>query len=216
MRTLRDFDVRPDRDAVRRLLGYKKPEMNLERYEKILDELEMDWLPDLLQPEGILDYMKKDEFSDIEALRDCEGLAVAIVTIGLDLESEVTRMSKAGEITRALLLDALGSVCTESAADFVDASIRREIAKKGWRASKRFSPGYGVFALENQEFIFDVLPAREIGVRLSDEFMMIPRKSVSFCMNVGQNPVEIRKTRFCRDCDVETCLKRSDEPDAGC
>jgi len=50
--------------------------------------------------------------------------------------------------------------------------------------SKRFSPGYKKWKLDEQRFIFDILPAQDIGVRLHQEsWMMIPRKSVSFRLN---------------------------------
>jgi cobalamin-dependent methionine synthase I len=141
---------------------------------------------------------------------------VAVATIGPDLESEVKRLNDRGEVTKGLLMDALGSVCVESAADHIDHQIRREIGRKGLRASTRFSPGYGSFGLEHQRFIFEVVPAHEIGVKLSESLMMVPRKSVSFCLNAGRNPQEIRKKRLCAECDVEGCMKRSDEPGAGC
>ncbi len=85
---------------------------------------------------------------------------------------------------RSLILDAFGSEAVEEVAVQSDAFLAEKARKMFLWPSKRFSPGYKKWRLEEQQFIFDILPAQDIGVRLLEEsWMMIPRKSVSFRIN---------------------------------
>jgi hypothetical protein len=49
--------------------------------------------------------------------------------------------------------------------------------------SKRFSPGYAKWDIKEQRFIFRILSAADIVVRLTESCMMVPRKSISFRIN---------------------------------
>jgi cobalamin-dependent methionine synthase I len=49
--------------------------------------------------------------------------------------------------------------------------------------SKRYAPGYRGWHLSDQAFLFRMVGADAIGVRLTDSFMMVPRKSYSFRIN---------------------------------
>jgi len=50
--------------------------------------------------------------------------------------------------------------------------------------SKRFSAGYGDFSLENQKIIYDVLKLEQLGISLSDKYMLIPEKSVTAVVGI--------------------------------
>ena len=69
-------------------------------------------------------------------------------------------------------------------ADRIIAQAARDM---GLWPSKRFSAGYGIWDIREQAYVFSMLPAEEIGVRLTDTFMMVPRKSVSFRINFYLN-----------------------------
>jgi len=90
---------------------------------------------------------------------------------------------KINEMTRALILDALGSEAAEEVAIQSDRTLAEKAREMNLWPSKRFSPGYGKWDVKEQRFIFRLLPAADIEVRLTESCMMVPRKSVSFRIN---------------------------------
>ena len=76
------------------------------------------------------------------------------------------------------ILDCLGSNAAESAA----AAIHHEVQGRFKTQMRRYSPGYNDWDIRQQEDLFDYLgieSARKLGVDLTPDFMMTPRKSVS-------------------------------------
>ena len=109
----------------------------------------------------------------------CSQAAGFAVTIGPALEARRDRYLKDKETTRALMLDAAGSVAAEELADITNAQIKKEAAKRGLTATRRFSPGYGDWSVSGQKGLLNWLGAGQIGIKLTDSFQMIPEKSVS-------------------------------------
>jgi cobalamin-dependent methionine synthase I len=84
---------------------------------------------------------------------------------------------------KGLILDAIGSEATEQVARQTDRLLCKKAREMNLWPSKRFSPGYRSWNIEEQRYLFQVLPGEEIGVTLNESCMMIPRKSVSFRIN---------------------------------
>jgi hypothetical protein len=71
----------------------------------------------------------------------------------------------------------------------------------------RAQPGQEGRAIWQQRVIFERLPTDEIGVRLTDSCLMIPRKSVSFVIGLGpQMRPDAVACDFCSE--RERCLWR--------
>lgn len=109
------------------------------------------------------------------------GLAV---TIGPHLEAQRDRYLARGETTRALILDAIGSVAAEALAEEAHARIRAEAEARGMTATPRFSPGYGDWPVSAQADVLRWLAADGIGICLTDQSQMIPEKSVSAILGI--------------------------------
>ncbi|MBM4444195.1 MAG: hypothetical protein FJ020_02690 [Chloroflexi bacterium] len=149
------------------------------------------------------------------AWHSADRIAAVVCTIGPALERRVSQLSAQGASTAALMLDGIGSVAVESVADHVNRRICRDAAHQGLRAGPRLSPGYGAWPIEDQRVIFTVVPARRIGVRLNDQGMMIPMKSVSFCIGLGRDLPEDSGTDPCRYCNLKSCRYRRQPRTAG-
>ncbi len=118
--------------------------------------------------------------ADILALlNECGEAAGFAVTIGPALEARRDKYIRDRETTRALILDALGSVAVEELADITNKQIKDEAANRGFTATRRFSPGYGDWALASQKDLLSWLGADQIDIKLTETFQMIPEKSVS-------------------------------------
>ncbi len=135
-------------------------------------------------------------------------VALALCTIGEELETEASKLTKSGELVRGLIVDILGSEIVEMVADYANSLICKEAMGRGLFAGKRFSPGYGIFELGWQKNFFALLPAESIGVKLLPSMMMFPRKSISFAVNIYKEKKGEGGSLVCRFCDKIDCKER--------
>lgn len=119
------------------------------------------------------------------ALAGATELALAVCTVGPALEERVTALLSAGDPVRALALDGAGTAAVGEIARMVNERVCDQASKRGLRIGMRVSPGQEGWPLEQQRVLFDLLPAEEIGIRLTESCLMLPRKSVSFAIGLG-------------------------------
>jgi hypothetical protein len=110
-------------------------------------------------------------------------VALGVVTIGGRLEEECELEFRGGDLLLGLALDALGSSAVVQVFRAVEKRIVADARQRGLWPSRRFSPGYRGWPLEEQRFLFSKVDAAGIGVVLNDSCMMVPRKSNSFRIN---------------------------------
>jgi hypothetical protein len=213
------LEVEIRRLDVLHFLGYRGRGLPSARVAQMLTEV-VEQGRSLMAPRGIDREVRPDQISDLGLTPVPRAtLSLGLVTIGPELERQVTDLLSGGETTRALLLDAVGSAAVEEAADVLEGRLRgATLTGTGHAsgASRRFSPGYGRWPLSAQRPLFDLLPHDDIQVRLLPSGLMTPRKSVSFAIWLGPGgdpdaPAECRSRR-CADCDMETCLYREPDP----
>jgi hypothetical protein len=138
-----------------------------------------------------------------------EYLVAAVCTIGPELEDRVNYLFSQDEYPSALMLDSIGSVAADSVADQINYLICDEAARAGLMAGPRLSPGYGTWELREQAKLFSLLPAQSIGIQLTEGYVMIPEKSVSFCVGMGHK-LDIRAANYrCRHCGQTYCQHRT-------
>jgi hypothetical protein len=140
-------------------------------------------------------------------LAGAEQVAVLAVTIGKNLEAEVSRLFAAGQYTAGLLLDAAGSAATEQAADAANAYIAAQAAKRGLVALTRYSPGYGDWPLTDQQALVALANGERIGVTVTESCLLLPRKSVTAI--IGLTPTGKRAAAGCNENGCENCRKEN-------
>ena len=119
-----------------------------------------------------------------ELLKDCVKAYGFAVTIGGFIEDKRNAYIKDNQTTKALMLDAVGSVAAEELADIINKHITAEAEKDGLKTTRRFSPGYGDWKLEEQKAFLEWLGAKSAGIKLTGSFQMIPEKSVSAIIGI--------------------------------
>ncbi|HVP37435.1 MAG TPA: vitamin B12 dependent-methionine synthase activation domain-containing protein [Terriglobales bacterium] len=207
-RTVRNFKITFDQKEILRLLGHTSKNKGLkDGTRKLVSEM-IELSSALVKPSGVYAIKEAKELPAECLFESAEKAAFCICTIGNSLEKEVGALSRKGELTKAFILDAIGSVAAESVAEYLNHVIAAEAKKKKLHCSTRFSPGYGGWKLEAQRFIFDLLPSEKIGVRLNRSFMMIPRKSVSFVVNLSRNRFKDKNSDPCKVCGLKECRFR--------
>ncbi len=172
-----------DEKRILKLIGYKKRPTEIKEPIKSLITEEKKKLDYLLHPASIYTIVGYDETNKHLIFNDAEKVAICICTIGPELEREVKKLMEKNEMMRALILDALGSEAVEEVTIQSDRMLAEKAREMNLWPSKRFSPGYGKWDIKEQRFIFRMIPAVDIGVRLTESCMMVPRKSVSFRIN---------------------------------
>ncbi len=201
--------IEPDREEVIRLLGRKesRSEPLNENVEKELSEA-MSEAEKLIDPKGIYLITAGKELPGSTIFDHLAKVAFCICTIGPALEEKVTELSGSGKLLKAVILDSVGSVCAEATADHIDRVIALRAAETGLKTSCRASPGYGDWNIKEQRSIFDLLDGEKIGVTLTPSSMMVPRKSISFAIDIAEKPARMRSENSCRNCDLDTCAYR--------
>jgi hypothetical protein len=133
-------------------------------------------------------------------------LAVAICTIGPRVEAEASASFADGNGAYGFLIDSAGSLAVSQTAQALVAHLQDVAAQVGMKASFPISPGSADCTLEDQRTVFDLLPAQDIGVRLSDSYLMLPLKSVSMLIALGQDLPSADEMAQCDFCSrQDTC-----------
>lgn len=168
-------------------LGYRKPAGEIDQGIRLIVHEEAENAKKLIRPRVLAAILDSAELPDHPIFRNAEKTALCLCTIGPELEGTVARLMSDGDMLRGLVLDWLGSEAVASISKQAEAWLKKEGPALGLWPGKRFAPGYKGWDVSGQKLIFSVLPAAEIGVRLTESFMMIPRKSYSFRINYFKN-----------------------------
>lgn len=117
-------------------------------------------------------------------MEGCHGLYLCAVTLGPALDEKVTSLSTNGELTRGFLLNAYGAEAAEALMESLNLYLRTYASEQGWQTTKRYSPGYGDWHISAQKHLLAKVGADQIGIKLTDSFLMVPEKSVSAIIGV--------------------------------
>ena len=143
-------------------------------------------------------------------LSSARELAVVVCTIGPRLEEKVTHYSAQKALLRALLLDVIGSAAVDCLAQKACHFVRDEACSRGYQASSAFNPGIPGLPISEQRRLFQLVPAEQIGVRLTSSAIMVPRKSVSMIVGMGPDMPTWTQVETCERCNLkETCSYRA-------
>lgn len=138
-------------------------------------------------------------------LAGCHHAAILVCTLGAEFDCWVRRL-QARDMTRAVLLDALGSVYVEAGCDEAEQTILARFPGK--HLTDRFSPGYGDLPLDVQPRLMALAGADRIGVTLTESLLMVPQKSVTAILGIVDTPQPAR-VRGCAYCTLnQTCQYR--------
>lgn len=136
-----------------------------------------------------------------ELLSECHELVLLAVTLGQEIErllmkTEVTNMAD------AVILDACASTAVENVCDHFEFDLRAALEEEGRYLTDRFSPGYGDYPLSVQRRLCESLnTTRRIGLTVSPNLILVPRKSVTAVLGISDRPQKLRK-RGCESCSM--------------
>lgn len=180
----RDFEVGfTDLPRILIRIGYRKtPLPDSDPVLTIVRE-EAEFALRLLDPAAAWTIISAHEAGGHEIFAGAQKVALCVCTIGPRLEQACAEHFRSNEDLRGLALDALGSEAVGQVTRQADRILAAKGRLLGLWPSKKYAPGYRGWDVREQAFLFSMVPAAEIGVRLTESFMMIPRKSYSFRLN---------------------------------
>ena len=92
-------------------------------------------------------------------------------------------------MSRAVILQAAAAAMIEEYCDRVCRELKAAYEAKGLYLRPRFSPGYGDFPLECQPYLLECVDGgKQLGIRLTGGYLMMPSKSVTAVMGLGRTP----------------------------
>ena len=139
-------------------------------------------------------------------LEKANKVAVFVMTIGKYLEDAVAQLAQDGLVLQSAVLDSIGSDAVEKLADSVESQISEVAHNQGLTITRRFSPGYCDWNVNQQKMVFQAMKGDCAGIRLTNGYLMIPNKSISGIIGIG--PSEIANYNPCKTCDQYDCIGR--------
>lgn len=110
-------------------------------------------------------------------LRNSEMASLYVITLGEEADSEIHRLERE-DFLDGYMLNAAASGLIEGVLEKARGLIQSEAGEKGLHLTKRFSPGYSGWGLQEQEILISMLEAGGI-IHLTETYLMLPMKSVS-------------------------------------
>jgi len=135
-----------------------------------------------------------------------EEIAVAICTIGPELEKKVSDYFQSDEPLRGVLIDGIGSAAVESLTRETCKLVTKKASASGYQASSPLNPGMSGFPISEQWQLFQLVPTEKIGVSLTSSGVMVPRKSISLVIGIGPQMKSWTQKEVCARCNLKkTC-----------
>lgn len=180
-----------DKKEILRYLGYRGTELT----PKIEGDLlrAMDLANEIIRPGAVWKLFTLEYFEDgiglkntscvlkgesiRKHLKEADRCALLCVTLGRDFDEEVERLMVKNP-GFGVIVNACGIQAVEKLADALQLEIDERLAPQ--KTGVRFSPGYGDLPLETQgDFIRILNTEKTVGVRLNENYLMNPMKSVT-------------------------------------
>ncbi len=162
------------------------------------------------KPRAVYEIFDTESLPDIRYFEEASQVALSICTIGDELPKMVKNLFDMGNLADGTIYDAIGSVAADAVADKVNELIDEYAIHNDLETTQRFSPGYCSWPLSGQSLFFEKLNSKDIGVKLTKSFLMLPVKSVSFGVNIGLHVKDSEWEKRCRYCK-KVCSYRKEE-----
>jgi hypothetical protein len=140
-------------------------------------------------------------------LKHADQIILFLCSLGSGMEQWSKQSIGEGDPTMGYFVDTVASVVVETATDVLHDHVNRYLKTLGLLGTNRYSPGYCDWPVEEQHKLFSFFPIGFCGVSLTESALMIPIKSVSGIIGVGEK-VEFHPY-FCDDCGRKDCTYKA-------
>ncbi len=170
----------------------------------------------LIRPQGVARLYRSESLAPEirrelpEPIARTSHLVFAVATAGQAIDEETRRLRTEGRLTQPMVLDAFALTALNRVASRLASEAQQWAGERGLGTSRAFSPGSseGGWGLPNQAFLFDLVPADRIGVELTPDYWMLPTKSLSFVLGMGEDIPSVKDPFSCAGCPRLDCAYR--------
>ncbi|WP_296645649.1 vitamin B12 dependent-methionine synthase activation domain-containing protein [Romboutsia sp. 13368] len=151
-----------------------------------------------------------------ELLNNSNKCIVLAATLGVDIEKQI-KINSYSNLTKSIIIDACATSAIEEFCDILQNNIKLELSEQEKYITSRYSPGYGDLSININEDIINLLKAQtKIGLTITKDKIMIPRKSVIAI--VGISEIEnIDNKKSCLECsNYNNCKYKKGDEIYGC
>ncbi|MBS4036192.1 MAG: hypothetical protein KGZ85_17145 [Ignavibacterium sp.] len=142
-------------------------------------------------------------------LNNADTIAILVATIGNRLEQIVKQQMDHNEFLTGYIIDRAASELVEKTAQLVEDKLYVITAEINLSITNRYSPGYCGWNVSDQHKLFSLLPENFCGINLTESSLMIPIKSVSAIIGIGD---KVHKEDYaCKLCEIDFCYKKNSE-----
>ena len=184
----------------------ERKEPPLQLLEKI-NQLMNESLP-LIKPVAIYDVFDSKDLKPKHIFQPSEKTLLVVCTIGTELENKSISELKNNNLMDGIIIDAIASHAAEVTAEEANMVIleKEKNLFLNKKYTQRFSPGYCQWLIDiGQKLIFELLPTDQINVGITSSYMMVPRKSISYAINIGTKVDKTLGLKECKTCHIENC-----------
>lgn len=121
-------------------------------------------------------------------LARCGQVCLLVVTLGDRLEQRARDYLHRQEAFRGYILDRLGSYLVEQQMRLLDRQVSQEAKAQGLIDTRRYSPGYGDFALEANSVFVELAAGFLPGLELAQGGLLRPEKTITAIKGLSQHP----------------------------
>lgn len=140
-------------------------------------------------------------------LRNSDTVAILVATIGNSLEQIVKQKMDQNEFLTGYVIDRAASELVEKTAQLIEDKLYEITAEIKLSITNRYSPGYCGWSVSDQHKLFSLLPEGFCGINLTESSLMIPIKSVSAIIGIGD---KVRQEDYaCKLCEIDFCYKKN-------
>jgi hypothetical protein len=219
--------VMPARDAVLAaqgvMAGNAVPEHIADLHDTAIQRLE-----ETVAPIAMLCEVARTDFADVyrgeerneprtpvgDMFGRADHLALFAVTLGEPVSQAIADCFGSHDFALGAMLDAAASEAADKAADLVERRFGETLHGRGWTmppgAVLRYSPGYCGWHVSGQRQLFDRVRPEQIGLSLTESYLMQPLKSVSGVIIGAARDIHkfAASYSFCSQCETRGCRER--------
>jgi hypothetical protein len=118
-------------------------------------------------------------------LKDSSKVVMMASTVGSEITMETNILIGKNRGAEAVIVDAAASEIADEVMNKINQLCANLAKKEGFKLTKmRFSPGFGDLGIEKQTQFFKTLELENMGLKLTESFMIVPEKSVTAIVGV--------------------------------
>ena len=143
-------------------------------------------------------------FSLAKNLKECNAAVVFALSCGINIDRLIKKYSASSTLD-AFCINAIATAAIEEYANSFCLEMAEIFKNEGLYTRPRFSPGYGDLAIESQTTFLNLTDARRlVGITLTENYMMMPSKSVTAIMGISHNDTGCTHHN-CENCSKLNC-----------